>query len=60
MQSRIAQLRHHEVGYLLPRGGNAITYAHGAPCVDYHIDARSLRQCVHTLMHSDAGLYGRY
>jgi hypothetical protein len=50
MQSRIAQLKHHEIGYLLPSDGTAVRYVEGSPSVTYHIDAQLFRKCLRTLL----------
>ena len=50
MQSRIAQLKTHAVGYLLPSDGTAVKYVAGTSQVGYHIDAQLFRSCVRKLM----------
>lgn len=49
VQSRIAQLRRHEVGYLLPSDGAAVKYVEGAASATYHIDPTSFRTCLSAL-----------
>jgi hypothetical protein len=50
VQSRIAQLRRHQVGYLLPSDGVPVEYARGAPLRAYHVDPQIFRRCVRTLL----------
>ena len=51
MQSRIAQLKRQDVGYILPSDGVAVKYVPGAAPVDYHIDEQAFRRCLRQLAH---------
>lgn len=51
MQSRIAQLKGQDVGYILPSDGVAVKYVPGAAPVDYPIDAQAFRRCLRQLAH---------
>jgi capsular polysaccharide biosynthesis protein len=50
LQSRIAQLKRQEVGYLLPAEGAPIKYVRGASAVSYHIDPDQFRTCLRALI----------
>lgn len=54
MQSRIAQLKGHDVGYLLPSNGVPITYVKNAPSSSYHIDPARFDACVRALVQESA------
>ncbi len=51
MQSRVAQLKRQDVGYILPSDGVAVKYVPAAAPVDYHIDAQAFRRCLRRLAH---------
>jgi hypothetical protein len=50
LQSRIARLKSHSVGYLLPSNGKAVRFIPGAPRATYHIDPHAFRSRVRTLL----------
>lgn len=50
LQSRIAQLKQHRVGYLLPSNGVPVKFVDGVPLQTYHIDPRQFRACIRTLL----------
>jgi capsular polysaccharide biosynthesis protein len=50
LQSRIAQLKQHRVGYLLPSNGVPVKYVEGAPLQSYHIDPQQFRKCLRVLL----------
>jgi capsular polysaccharide biosynthesis protein len=50
LQSRIAQLKQHRVGYLLPSNGVPVKFAVGAPLQSYHIDPEQFRKYLRRLL----------
>ncbi len=52
MQSRIAQLRRHRVGYLLPSDGPPIKYVAGSAQTSYCIDSALFRRCLRALTYA--------
>jgi capsular polysaccharide biosynthesis protein len=50
VQSRIAELKQHRIGYLLPSDGVPVKYVQGAPLQIYHIDPERFRKYLRKLI----------